>query len=134
MKRERKSDPPLRYYLREKLIRKFSNDMQGNDRKDKAKSHDHNDNRINPQTRGLVCVKLEHCVGWTTSTGRTGWVGTVGRRGRSLSFLVGLSANGWLGTTGNSRLKKKLSVSWDRIIKWPFVRPHQSIKPTKVTD
>lgn len=47
---------------REKLVGHLSNDMESNNRENETKSHDHNDDRINTQSRGFISVKLKHGV------------------------------------------------------------------------
>jgi hypothetical protein len=46
--------------------------MQTNNREDETQAKNQHNNRVNPETRALIRVQLEHGAGGATSTGGAG--------------------------------------------------------------
>lgn len=74
----------------EELVGHLGNDVQSHDGEDEAQRHDHDDNGVDPKTRGLVGVELEHGARGAARAGGAGGRWSLGGHG-SLSFLVGAS-------------------------------------------
>lgn len=71
----------------EEFVRDFGNDMESDDGENEAESHDHDDDRVDSQTAGLVSVELQHGAARAAGASRSGGGRSLIRLS-SLSFLV----------------------------------------------